>query len=327
MSGPTNDFKPPFPDLVDTIKEARRHAKAFQKAPLRREQLQQLYTLLEHLFFLVVSDPDGKKPLPDGRSPMSLSDLILTKLTSPDFSMTKVRDRIAAGRPKMGDAERAGHVQRHLDVVKAHYDYWTDPKWLAEKGMDAATIDMLNTGNNPIQRTKLLVELVKNDIKLLEQEPWERPDGLERLDELGLDKARALDDELRVSLPNLSIPSTVRRNIPPATAKLKSETRIAERRPQRIKRATDPIKELYKALLVEPASSKRQSFAYYGAAAEFDGLKNTAKTQDLVVALTACIIAARKTGKGRIAAYEQDAEIFRAVLRHVRDCVATGQFK
>lgn len=327
MSEPKNDLKPPFPDLVDIIKEARRHAKAFQKAPLRRDQLQQLYNLLDHLFFLIVADPDGRKPLPDGRSPMSLSDLILTKLASPDFSMQKVRDRIAAGRPKMTPAEQAGHEQRHLDVIKAHYDCWTDPRWLAEKGMDAATIDMLKTGNSPIQRTELLVELVKNDIKLLEQEPWERPDGLERLHELEWYEARALDDELRISLPNLSIPSTVRRDIPPATAKLTSEKRIAERRPQRIKRATDPIKELYKALLEETKSCKRQSFAYYGAAAEFDELEVTAKTEDVVVALTACIVAARKTGKGRIAAYEQDAEIFRAVLRHIRECVATGQFK
>ncbi|MFD1253158.1 hypothetical protein DEVEQU_01016 [Devosia equisanguinis] len=327
MSDPKTDPKPPFFDLVDTIKEARRHAKAFQKAALRREQLQQLYTLLDHLRFLIVSDPEGKKPLPDGRSPMSLSDLILTKLASPDFSMQKVRDRIAAGRPKMGDAERAGHEQRHLDVVKAHYDYWTDPKWLAEMGMDAATIDMLKTGNSPIQRTKLLVELVKNDIKLLEQEPWQRPDGLERLHELKWYEARALDDELRISLPNLSIPSTVRRNIPPATAKLNSEKRIAERLPQRVERATDPVRELHNALLEEGASNKRQSFAYYGAAAEFDGLEVNAKIEDVVITLTACIVAARKTGKGRIASYEQDAEIFRAVLRHIRECVATGQFK
>lgn len=327
MSEPKNDPKPPFPDLVDTIKEARRHAKAFQKAPLRREQLQQLYTLLDHLFFLIVADPNEKAPLLDGRSPMSLSDLILTKLAGPDFSMTKVRDRIAAGRPEMTAAERASHEQRHLDVVRAHYDYWTDPKWLAEKGMDAATIDMLKTGNSPSQRTALLVELVKHDIKLLEQEPWERPDGLDRLHELKWHEARALDDELRISLPNPSIPSTVRSNIPPATAKLKSEKRIADRRPQRIKRATDPIKKLYNALLAEAATHKRQSFAYYGAAAEFDRLEVNAKIEDVVATLTACIVAARKTGKGRIAAYEQDADIYRAVLGHIRKCVATGQFK
>jgi len=52
MSDPKTAPKPPFSDLVDTIKEARRHAKALQKAPLRREQIQQLYTLLNHLRFL-----------------------------------------------------------------------------------------------------------------------------------------------------------------------------------------------------------------------------------------------------------------------------------
>lgn len=327
MSEPTNDFNPPFPDLVETIKEARRHASAFQKAPLRREQLQQLYRLRDHLHFLIVSDPDGKKPLPDGRSPLPLNDLIMTKLASPDFSMQKVRHRIAAGRPEMDEAERAGHEQRHYDTIAEYYDDWTSPKKLKEMGLDAATIDMLKTGNSPLQRAKLLAELVEREIVLLDQKPWKRPDGLERLDELELDEARALDEELRVSLPNLSIPSTVSSSIPPATARLESEKRIAERRPQRIKRATDPIEKLYKALMDEGASISRQAFSYYGAAEEFDRLPGTGQSKEGVITLTACIIAARKTSKGRIAAYEQDAEIFRAVLRHIRECVATGQFK
>lgn len=326
MSDPTASFNPPFPDLVETIKEARRHASAFRSAPKRREQLQQLYTLLSHMFFLIVPDPDGEKPLPDGRSPMSLSDLILTKLASPDFSMDKVRDRIAAGRPSMGDAEKAGHLQRHLDVVSTYYDYWTDPKWLAQIGMDAGTIDMLKSGNSPLERTKLLIELVRRDIDLLEQEPWKRPDRVERLHELKWYEARALDDEMRLSLPNLVIPSTVRKNLPPASAKLESEKRIAKRRPERLQRATKPIKLLYKALLENPASITEHAFAYYGATAEFDRIDDAAKSKDRAIMLTACIVAARKVSRGR-AVYQQDAEVFRAVLRFVRDGVATGKFK
>lgn len=326
MSDTATSFDPPFPDLVETIKEARRHASAFRSAQKRREQLQQLYTLLDHMFFLIVPDPDGEKPLPDGRSPMSLSDLLLTKLASPDFSMDKVRDRIAAGRPSMDDTEKAGHVQRHLDLVSTHYDHWTDPKWLAQMGMDAGTIDMLKTGNSPLERTKLLVELVRRDIDLLEQEPWKRPDGVERLHELKWYEARALGDELRVSLPNLVIPSTVRKNLPPASAKLESEKRMAKRRPERVQRAGKPIKLLYKALLQTPASINEHAFAYYGAQAEFDRIEDKASPKDRAIMLTACIVAASKVSKGR-AVYQQDAEVFRAVLRLVRDGVATGKFK
>lgn len=326
MSEPTNRFTPPLPDLVETIKEARRHASAFRGAPKRTKQLQQLYNLLDHLHFLVAADPDGRRPLPDGRSPMSLSELILTKLASPDFSMQKVRDRIAAGRPKMDDAERTAHEQRHYAVVATHYDYWTDPKWLADMGMDAATIDMLKTVNDPKDRTKLLVELIRRDADLLDQEPWKRPDGLERLHELKWYEAVALNEKLSQSLGQMSIPSTVRKRVPPASAKLKSEERITARRPGRIKRATAPLERLYKALFENVALISEQAFTYYGAKAEFDRLPGMAQSKEGVITLTACIVAARKVSRG-LAVYDQDPELFRAVHRHLRDCVSTGKFK
>jgi len=317
MSEPTNDFNPPFPDLVEAIKEARRHASAFQKAPLRREQLRQLYMLADKLRFLMASDPNGKKPLPDGRSPIPMDDLLVTKLAGPDFDPLRPRFDDATG-PEHHDDERAANLQRHNETIKAHYDLWTDPRKLKELGLDAATIDMLRTKNNATERTKLLFDLVEREIDLLEPDPLELPNGLQWEEGLMWANVLELNEKLAKSAGRTPIPSTVSNSIPPATAKLESEKRIAERRPQRITRATKPIKKLYEALQGEAASISRQSFSYYGAAAEFDRLAGSAQSQDGVMALTACIVAARKVNRGR-AVYEQDQEIFRAVLQHIRD--------
>lgn len=325
MSEHMNDFDPPFPDLVDEIKEARRHASAFQKAPLRRQQLQQLYRLADRLRFLLASDPDGRKPLPDGKSPMPMDDLLLTILAAPGYDPLRPRIDSKTGN-KVKAHEHATNVQRHHDTIKDHYDLWTNSRKLKELGLHAAIIDMLKTSNNRTQRTELLYDLIQREIDLLEPDPLELPNGLQWEKGLMLAHVLELNEKLATSAGRTPIPSTVSKSIPPASAKLESETRIAKRRPRRITLATWAIKRLYEDLLQQSTSINKRAFTYYGARVAFDRLGGMEQSKEGAITLTACIVAARKVSKGR-AVYEQDLEVFRAVHRHIRDCVSNGKFK
>lgn len=316
MPNPEEDTGPPFADLIGVIKEARRHRSAFQKLPLRRERLRQLYTLLDHLFFLIAPDPDEEKPLPDGRSHMPVDDLLLTKLAGPDFDLLRSRFQHPTEPENDGDG-RIDNIERQNATIQAFYDLWTSPKRLKAMGFDASTIDMLNTKNTPNQRAETLHDLINREIDLLDPYPWKLANGLQHDD--GLMWANVLDLNDRIStayskLPNLS---SVRNDIAPNTKKMESEQRIIDRSAVRIDRATGAAQSLYRSLLKEVASINRGAFAYYGAANEFDQLRGPAQSQEGAIVLTACIVAARKKRGGRLE-YEQDPDLFRTVLRHVR---------
>ena len=324
MSEPKNDLNPPFSDLAGTIKEARRHRSVFQKAPLRSERLQQLYDLADELRSLMASNPVGEKPLPDGRSPMSKGDLLATILAGRDFDLLRPRLDEDTG-SEVEDAEREANVRRHKETIKAQYDLWTSPKRLKELGFDASTIDMLNTENDAEQRAEMLHDLIEREIDLLEPPQWKLPKGLQHEDGLMWANVLDLNDKISAAyrkLPNLS---TVRKDLAPNTKRLEGEQRIIDRRDGRIERANVAVKSLYKSLLKEVASINEQAFTYYGAKAEFDKLRGPAQSQEGVIVLTACIIAARKVGKGTTV-YEQDLEIFREVRRAIRKGVSAGKF-
>lgn len=302
MSDPQNSERP-FPLLDETIKKARRHRSAFRKARPRREQLEQLYSLVDKLHFLVAPDPDGEKPLPDGRTPLPLDDLLMTNLAYRSFQ-------------DLNGGTRAVNVQRQYDAIKAHYDLWTDPRKLKEMGVHEAIIDMLKLVPDPKDRSKLLVELLQRDIYLLDQQPLERPDGPNR--NWTWHEAQALGEQLHLLRRQMSIPSKVRSDLPSASSKLESEKRIEARRPIRIHSSTKSFQELYEALLVKRRAIKFETFDYYGAGTEFPKLRRQEQTPLGVLTLTACIVAARKIAAGRTV-YEMDAEIFRAVYWHLRD--------
>lgn len=293
----------PFPLLDETIKKARRHRSAFRKAPPRREQLEQLYSLVDKLHFLVAPDPDGEKPLPDGRTRLPLGDLLMTNLAYRRFQ-------------DLNGGTRAANVQRQYDAIKAHYDLWTDPRQLKEMGVHEGIIDMLNLVPNPRDRSKLLVDLLQRDIDLLDQEPLARPGGPRR--DWTWHEAQALGEQLHEWRRQMSIPSKVRSDLPPASSKLESEKRISERGPIRRHSSTKSLQELYEALFAERRAIKFETFDYYGAGTEFLRLRRQEQTPLGVLTLTACIMAARKIAAGRTV-YEMDAEIFRAVYWHLRD--------
>lgn len=79
------------------------------------------------------------------------------------------------------------------------------------------------------------------------------------------------------------------------------------------------------SLLKEVAAINKQAFNYYGAADEYDRLRGPTQSQEGVIVLTACIVAAHKVGKGTTV-YEQDPEIFREVRRIIREGVSAGKF-
>jgi hypothetical protein len=315
---PKEDTGPPFTDLMGVIKEARRHRNAFQKLPLRKERLRQLYWLRDQLHFLTVSNPEGTKPMADGRSPIPLDDLLLTKAAGPDFDPLRPRN-FHPTKSHHDDDERTANIERQYAIIRTHYDLWTNTQELKEIGFDASMIDMLNTENNPNQRSKLLFELIKREIDLLEPDPWILPEGLQY--DKGLIWANVIELNEKISAAENTRPflSAVRHDLAPNTEKLDSEKRIIDRSVTRLKLATGAANSLYMSLRKEIVIN-RQAFDYYGAGHEFDQLRVPATSQEGVIVLTACIVAARKKRGGRLT-YEQDSDLCRAVLRHVRKVI------